>query len=92
MAVLPLLPATVIGSWSLPGWYAKFCEDVARQPELFGADDRDEAIRDAVLEKNAAEYGLENLQFDPALDYDTVELTSPTSMALGRAGLSNGPR
>src|SRR5437899_11873839 len=48
MAVLPLLPATVIGSWSLPGWYAKFCEDVARQPELFGADDRDEAIRDAV--------------------------------------------
>ncbi len=48
MAVLPLLPATVIGSWSLPGWYAKFCEDVARQRELFGADDRDEAIRDAV--------------------------------------------
>jgi len=48
MAVLPLLPATVIGSWSFPGWYAKFCEEVARQPELFGADDRDEAIRDAV--------------------------------------------
>src|SRR5260370_7094173 len=48
MAVLPLLPATVIGSWSLAGWYAKFCEDVARQPELFGADDRDEAIGDAV--------------------------------------------
>src|SRR5438874_5184074 len=48
MAVLPLLPATVIGSWSLPGWYAKFCEDVARQPERFGADDRDEAVRDAV--------------------------------------------
>src|SRR5438093_3529624 len=48
MSALPLLPATVIGSWSFPGWYAKFCEDVARQPELFGADDRDEAIRDAV--------------------------------------------
>src|SRR5205809_6827467 len=48
MAVLPLLPATVIGSWSLPGWYAKFCEDVARQPELFGPDDREEAVRDAV--------------------------------------------
>src|SRR5260370_7219253 len=48
MAVLPLLPATVIGSWSLPGWYAKFCEDVARERELFGADDRDEAVRDAV--------------------------------------------
>src|SRR5437588_5325624 len=48
MAALPLIPATVIGSWSFPGWYGKFCEDVARQPELFGADDRDEAIRDAV--------------------------------------------
>jgi 5-methyltetrahydropteroyltriglutamate--homocysteine methyltransferase len=48
MATLPLLPATVIGSWAFPGWYAKFCDDVARQPELFGADDRDEAVRDAV--------------------------------------------
>src|SRR5256885_1078328 len=48
MATLPLIPATVIGSWSFPGWYAKFCDDVARQPELFGPDDRDEAVRDAV--------------------------------------------
>jgi 5-methyltetrahydropteroyltriglutamate--homocysteine methyltransferase len=48
MADLPLIPATVIGSWSFPGWYAKFCEDVARTPEQFGADDRDEAVRDAV--------------------------------------------
>jgi 5-methyltetrahydropteroyltriglutamate--homocysteine methyltransferase len=48
MANLPLLPATVIGSWSLPGWYAKFCEDVAAWPEQFGADDREEAVRDAV--------------------------------------------
>ncbi len=46
--MLPIIPATVIGSWSFPGWYAKFCEDVARHPELFGADDRDEALRDAV--------------------------------------------
>jgi 5-methyltetrahydropteroyltriglutamate--homocysteine methyltransferase len=45
---LPLLPATVIGSWAFPGWYAKFCDDVARSPDLFGADDRDEAVRDAV--------------------------------------------
>lgn len=44
----PLLPATVIGSWSFPGWYAKFCDDVRRQPELFGPDDREEAVRDAV--------------------------------------------
>jgi 5-methyltetrahydropteroyltriglutamate--homocysteine methyltransferase len=48
MAALPLIPATVIGSWAFPGWYARFCEDVATQPELFGADDRDEAVRDAV--------------------------------------------
>jgi 5-methyltetrahydropteroyltriglutamate--homocysteine methyltransferase len=48
MATLPLIPATVIGSWSFPGWYAKFCEDVARQPALFGPDDCEEAVRDAV--------------------------------------------
>src|SRR5947209_889583 len=48
MSSLPLLPATVIGSWSFPGWYAKFCEDAALQPELFGPEDRDEAVRDAV--------------------------------------------
>src|SRR5438270_7595024 len=48
MATLPLLPATVIGSWSFPGWYAKFCDDAAHQPELFGPDDREEAVRDAV--------------------------------------------
>src|SRR5882762_2639744 len=43
-----LLPATVIGSWSFPGWYVKFCEDVRAHPELFGPDDRMEALRDAV--------------------------------------------
>src|SRR5436309_7674285 len=48
MSALPLLPATVIGSWSFPGWYAKFCEDVAHHPDLYGADDRVEAVRDAV--------------------------------------------
>src|SRR3954453_4044703 len=48
MRDLPLLPATVSGSWSLPGWYPKFCDDAARQPDLFGSDDRDEAVRDAV--------------------------------------------
>jgi 5-methyltetrahydropteroyltriglutamate--homocysteine methyltransferase len=48
MADLPLIPATVIGSWSFPGWYAKFCDDAARAPDLFGPDDREEALRDAV--------------------------------------------
>src|SRR5437868_4426714 len=48
MTTLPPLPATVIGSWSFPGWYARFCEDAARSPELFGEDDREEALRDAV--------------------------------------------
>src|SRR5262245_16836672 len=45
---LSLLPATVIGSWSFPGWYAYFCEQVRLRPEAFGPDDRDEAVRDAV--------------------------------------------
>jgi 5-methyltetrahydropteroyltriglutamate--homocysteine methyltransferase len=44
----PLIPATVIGSWAFPGWYAKFCADAAERPDLFGADDRAEAVRDAV--------------------------------------------
>src|SRR5438876_2887730 len=48
MSALPLLPATVIGSWAFPGWYAKFCEDAAAHPDCFGADDRDEAVEDAV--------------------------------------------
>ena len=43
-----ILPATVIGSWSFPGWYEKFAADVEQSPELFGQDDRDEAVRDAV--------------------------------------------
>src|SRR5882724_7442504 len=46
--MLPVIPVTVIGSWSFPGWYAKFCDDAARHPELFGTDDREEALRDAV--------------------------------------------
>ncbi|MBI2808006.1 MAG: methionine synthase [Planctomycetes bacterium] len=45
---MPLIPATVIGSWSFPGWYAKFCADVAEHPGWFGVDDREEALRDAV--------------------------------------------
>jgi 5-methyltetrahydropteroyltriglutamate--homocysteine methyltransferase len=48
MTPLPVIPATVIGSWSFPGWYAKFCDDAAAQPHIFGRDDRDEAVRDAV--------------------------------------------
>jgi len=48
MTPLPLIPATVIGSWSFPGWYAKFCDDAARHPDLFGPDDREEALRDVV--------------------------------------------
>jgi 5-methyltetrahydropteroyltriglutamate--homocysteine methyltransferase len=48
MATLPPIPATVIGSWSFPGWYAKFCADAVRRPELFGPADREEAVRDAV--------------------------------------------
>jgi 5-methyltetrahydropteroyltriglutamate--homocysteine methyltransferase len=48
MSDLPLIPVTVIGSWSFPGWYARFCDEAAGQPDLYGSDDRDEAVRDAV--------------------------------------------
>jgi 5-methyltetrahydropteroyltriglutamate--homocysteine methyltransferase len=44
----PILPATVIGSWSFPGWYEKFIADAASHPDLFGPVDREEALRDAV--------------------------------------------
>jgi membrane-bound lytic murein transglycosylase D len=35
-----------------------------------------------IMEKNAAEYGLRDVQFDPPLEYDTVEIAAPTSLAL----------
>jgi 5-methyltetrahydropteroyltriglutamate--homocysteine methyltransferase len=43
-----LLPATVIGSWSFPGWYEHFIAEVALHPARFGPVDREEALRDAV--------------------------------------------
>jgi membrane-bound lytic murein transglycosylase D len=36
----------------------------------------------ALMSKNAAEYGLEDVVMDPPVAYDTVELDSPTSLAL----------
>jgi 5-methyltetrahydropteroyltriglutamate--homocysteine methyltransferase len=44
----PRTPATVIGSWAFPGWYAQFIADVAAHPERTGPADREEALRDAV--------------------------------------------
>jgi 5-methyltetrahydropteroyltriglutamate--homocysteine methyltransferase len=44
-----LIPATVIGSWSFPGWYDAFIADVALNPQRCGPADRAEAVRDAVL-------------------------------------------
>jgi len=35
-----------------------------------------------IMEKNAAEYGLDGIVLDPPLEYDTVEIAAPTSMAL----------
>jgi len=35
-----------------------------------------------IMEKNAAEYGLEGIQLDAPLEYDTVEILTPTSLAL----------
>ena len=35
-----------------------------------------------IIEKNAAEYGLDNIQMDPPLEYDTVDLPAATNLAL----------
>jgi membrane-bound lytic murein transglycosylase D len=35
-----------------------------------------------IMEKNAAEYGLDGIQLDPPLAFDTVEVSAPTSLAL----------
>jgi len=35
-----------------------------------------------IMEKNAAEYGLDNLPLDPPIEYDTVEVSAPTSLNL----------
>jgi 5-methyltetrahydropteroyltriglutamate--homocysteine methyltransferase len=48
MDYVPPLAVTVIGSWARPAWYSLYCEDVARHPEIYGDDDREETLRDAV--------------------------------------------
>jgi membrane-bound lytic murein transglycosylase D len=35
-----------------------------------------------IMEKNAAEYGLDGIQMDPPLGFETVEVSAPTSLAL----------
>src|ERR1022692_3900778 len=35
-----------------------------------------------IMEKNAAEYGLDGIQMDPPLDYDSVELSAKTNFTL----------
>jgi len=35
-----------------------------------------------IMEKNAAEYGLDGVQLDPPVAFDTVEVSAPTSLAL----------
>jgi membrane-bound lytic murein transglycosylase D len=35
-----------------------------------------------IMEKNGAAYGLEGISMDPPLDYDTIQTTAPTGLAL----------
>lgn len=35
-----------------------------------------------IMEKNAAEYGLDGIQMDAPLEYDSIETSAPTSLAL----------
>ena len=71
---MPLLPATVIGSWSFPGWYEAFIADVAERPERYGTADREEALRDAVAALGSdyarallSAWGLEGRYLDETL-------------------------
>lgn len=48
MTVLPVLPTALIDRWSVPGWYARLLADVSRHPDLYGPEDLEEALRDAV--------------------------------------------
>ncbi len=43
-----------------------------------------------IMSKNAAEYGLEDLAPDPSLEYDTIQVTSPTHLLLV-SDLTNTP-
>jgi len=43
-----------------------------------------------IMSKNAAEYGLDNIVPDSPLEYDTIEITSPTNLALV-SDLTNTP-
>jgi 5-methyltetrahydropteroyltriglutamate--homocysteine methyltransferase len=46
---LPIIPATVIGSWSFPGWYELLVAQIGEWGgETFGPGDREELLRDAV--------------------------------------------
>jgi 5-methyltetrahydropteroyltriglutamate--homocysteine methyltransferase len=42
------LEATVIGSWSFPGWYEELIRQASAPDSPYGPADRDEAVRDAV--------------------------------------------
>lgn len=42
------LEATVIGSWSFPGWYEELIRQAGAPDSPYGPADRDEAVRDAV--------------------------------------------
>jgi membrane-bound lytic murein transglycosylase D len=45
-----------------------------------------------IMEKNAAEYGIEGFQLDAPLEYDTVETAAPTSLTLVADILGQNPR
>lgn len=57
------LEATVIGSWSFPGWYEKLTRDAESDPGLFGADDLREMVEDAtrLAVRDQVEAGLDRI-------------------------------
>ena len=39
-------------------------------------------VATTIMVKNASDYGLENIEFDPPIEYDTIEMESLTSLTL----------
>jgi hypothetical protein len=88
MANLPLLPATVIGSWSFPGWYAKFLRRRGSAPRTIrrGRPRRSRARRER-LRQTLKHIDPERVQVTPDCGFSQtarfVAVRTLTSMAEG---------
>ena len=88
------IPATVIGSWSFPGWFEKFAADVKAEPERFGTADREEAVRDAVrlAIDDQLRAGLDRITDGEVQRVDFNPIWASTSISAGWNGIRDRVR